>query len=144
MATKLSVEAMVAYNAPAANKRPSSDDEGETSTTDPHSRRVSSGSDGGSDDAVEEAKLSWQSETSTTDPHSRQVSSDSKDDSDGAVEEARPGWQTSRGRPALDGVLASLPHFREACSDECDEDDDVVLNIAQFARRLALGGEANA
>lgn len=111
MATKLNVEVMVDFDAPASSRRPSSVDEGETSTTDAHSRQVSSDSEDGSDDAVEEARL---------------------------------GWRTGRSRPALDGVLASLPHFREACSDECDEDDDVVLSIAQIARRLALGGEANA
>lgn len=111
MATKWSAEAMVDFSAPAATERPSSDDEGETSTTAPHSRQVSSGSEDGSDEAVEEAGL---------------------------------GWQASRGRPALVGVLASLPHFREACLDECDEDDGVVLGIAQLARRLALGGEADA
>lgn len=97
--------------AAAADKRPSSDDEGELSTTDPFSQQVSSDSEDGSDDAVEQARIVR---------------------------------HTSRGRPALDGVLASLPHFREACVDECDEDDDLVLSIAQSARRLALGGEANA
>jgi hypothetical protein len=108
MATNLSAEVMIDFNAPAADK---SDDEGELSTTD---------------------------------PFSQQVSSDSEDGSDDAVEEARIGRHKSRGRLALDGVLASLPHFREACVDESDEDDDIVLSIAQSARRLALGGEANA
>mmetsp|Transcript_88393 Transcript_88393/g.230368 ORF Transcript_88393/g.230368 Transcript_88393/m.230368 type:complete len:128 (+) Transcript_88393:72-455(+) len=74
-------------------------------------------------------------DVSTVDVCSRRASSESE-------EEQRPETPGRRARPALEAVLAALPHFEDARSgaEEDDSDDeDIVLRVGQLARRLALG-----
>merc|ERR1711966_225385 len=95
-----------------------SDDEGERSTADQHS----------------------------VDQHSRQTSegSDGEGEEDGAVfEGCAEHRQTTVNHPALVEVLASLPHFKDACicvEEDDSEDEDAVRRISQLAQRFALSG----
>jgi len=125
MTTALSAAAMSAFDAPSAGKPATSDDdEGDVSTVDVCSRRASSES---------EAEASW-----ALSPMLGPGASDGCP----AEEEQRPETPGRRARPALEAVLAALPHFEDARSgaEEDDSDDeDIVLRVGQLARRLALG-----
>jgi len=121
MTKTLSAAVMAEFDAPSARKLASSDDEGDVSTVELHSRQTSNSSSeseasldlpvsGAADEVVEERKLS------------------------------------SHARRTLEDVITSLPHFKEARSDADDssEDEDAVLRIGQLARLFALGRQADA
>lgn len=119
MTTTLSAAAMAEFDAPSAGKLANSDDEGDVSTVDLYSRQASS-----------------DSEASCELPMVDTMGGDK------VVEECNLNSLTKRIRPALNDVLMSLPHFKEARSDveeDSSEDEDAVLRIGQLARRFALG-----
>lgn len=126
MDTTLSAAAVAKFDAPSVGKLANSDDdegdmstvEGDMSTVDLYSRQASSESEAPSELLVSDTR-----------------------GGDKAIEECRRDSQTKRTRPALEDVLMSLPHFREARSDaeEDSEDEDAVLHIGRLTRRFALG-----
>jgi hypothetical protein len=120
MATTLSAAAVAKFDAPSAVKFANSDDdEGDVSTVDLYSRQASTESEASSELTVSDTR-----------------------GGDKVIEECELDSQTKRVRPALEDVLMSLPHFREARSDaeeDSSEDEDAVLRIGQLARRFALG-----